>query len=356
MGKTLEASLQCKRLYGFRIVSAASALAAALSICYLYFGSKSVRPLPQDPNLALGRAAAEFAPVEILPSPIEGEYVGRFKFVHHGSQNVALTGEDAPKDAKFRPANIRYQYMAGGIWEDVRTFTEGLSRQYGIPSGVEHEFVIDLDVYSDIGRPFTARVGLEEGSIWSQPFDLDIEKDRICGRFSAARKAHFGKLRHSLETAGFKSELLDSESFYTNLMLSLAERLSNLSRADDNDSFTGELFRVPVLVNGKVYIDYDGRASSDRQRTFRARLILDTSRFCRRWLVDNSNGMYLTGEATNDSFIFTFTDKLKFSESGTVVEMEIIFSSNFGVAIPGEHTMSGIREQMIADLMKCLSD
>ncbi len=298
---------------------------------------------------------AVFETINIIPSPIEGEYIGHFRFIHKGKAALSMPGHDEIKGDEFFPASVRYQILSGNKWLDIKTSSSGLFNTYQIEPEKEYKLIIDLDCFKEGKAPLTIRVGVENGRFWSTPFKLDIRTDRSTGQFSDARRERYAKVRQAFQNVGFSRERLEGADFCASFMKSLASHAPVTDGQGHNIPPDGEVFRVPFFLHGKVYIDFIGNKNSDGLPGYESRIILDPSRFSRSWLASNLNQIRLKGDVIDNHIFITLDDGLCFSDGGSIINLELIYNSG-AASVPTPDQLAVMRGKIIYELGEWLRE
>jgi hypothetical protein len=265
--RNARASVRLQLRIGFSILAAIASTSAA--------------EVPETKNetkadVTIPRSAYVFKPLKILPSAVDGTYVGHFSFVNKGPKPVKVFGADEPDRGRFMPDFVKFEILADGLWKPVPILYCGTgAQQFAMKPKVAYEFVCDLSRLPEQEGPLTARI--DASGFVSEPFVLDWKKDRATGAFAAARKENFKNVRAGFAKAGFKPELLEGDDFCERLLRSM---LKPAGPDHGFATFEGKLDVTPnVEFNGNIRIDFK---SNDGQ--YRGWWVINPGKFTPEWL------------------------------------------------------------------------
>ena len=224
-----------------------------------------------------------FKAIKIEPSPVDGEYTGRFRFINRQSKQVRVSGFEKPDHGRFIPRFVGFETMVNGAWEDLKVgYCATGAEDFAMKSQVPYEFICGLWAFEEQEAPLTARIRLDDGFV-SAPFVLDWKKDRANGAFAAARKRHFKEVRSAFARAGFKPELLKGDDFCERLLRSIVKATES-GREDGFAEFKGKLHVTPSIeLNGNIRIDFTSEDSEGLETEFRGWWEINPDKFTPKW-------------------------------------------------------------------------
>jgi hypothetical protein len=154
-----------------------------------------------------------FEVVSISPSPFGEYYEGIFSLINHSKKELSIPYTEELDDTKISVWNHRFQIFENGKWIDCEANSTSFHVLHKKISP-DKKYQIFADIYIEKrNAPTIVRIGFNgEGSIWSKPFTLDWNKDKLNGQFELANSKYLEKLKSALRIAGFNDRILSNEN------------------------------------------------------------------------------------------------------------------------------------------------
>jgi len=253
--------------------------------------SMPVLAAEDDKPLAMEQSAVdkmlhpyEFKVLSISPCAGREDYEGHFLFTNKGKKAVMVSGFYMPVNGKFQPRFEEFQTLQDGAWKELPQYYCGTGAQdFAMKPGVSYEFVVGLGGIARQDTPLTLKVGVS--NYWSDPFVLDWKKDRESGKFEAATKANFAKVRAAFEKAGFKKEMLAGDDFCDRLIGGMMNQTLTEKAVASFHPFVGKLKIVPMIsLNGVIEFSFESdELRDDRHYEYSGSFELDPRKFNAKW-------------------------------------------------------------------------